>query len=119
MLDFGAASVDGWLARLAAAELGVTDDEVLDASARQLAIDDRRIDLTRLEYELLSKLQQSRGRFLSKQQLFDAVWGCDSRAGSNVVEVVIRSLRKKLGDHASLIQTKRGLGYRLRASDRS
>ena len=119
VLDFGAASVDGWLARLVAAELGVTNDEVLDASARELAIDGKRIALTRLEYELLSTLRQRQGRFATKEELFNAVWPAGSRAGSNVVEVVVRSLRKKLGVHASLIETKRGLGYRLRTAEPS
>lgn len=116
---FRGASVDGWLARLAAAELGLTDDEMLDASARQLSIDGKRIDLTRLEYELLSTLRQRQGRFATKEELFNSVWPSGSRAGSNVVEVVVGSLREKLGVHASLIETKRGLGYRMRPAEPS
>ena len=51
------------------------------------------------------------GQVLSREQLLSMVWGYDFDPGSNVVEVYIRYLRKKLGD--SVIETARGMGYRL------
>jgi hypothetical protein len=57
MLDFGPASVDGWLADLAAAELGVQrDPELLDVEARELVLEDRRVGLTRLEFGVMHYL---------------------------------------------------------------
>src|SRR5262249_3803718 len=58
MLDFGPSSVDGWLTRLAARELLITDDSILDPLARQLVVDGLRVDLTRLEFDLFDYLYQ-------------------------------------------------------------
>lgn len=116
-LDFGPASVDGWLAWLAGSELGVEDeeDDFLDVDARELVIDDRRTRLTPLEFEVLNYLRQHEGRVVNRISLLQDVWGYSYQGGSNVVEAVIRSLRKKLGSRASMIETVRGSGYRLRS----
>jgi hypothetical protein len=57
MLDFGPSSVDGWLARLVAAELGVEEDSLLDCAARELVFNGHRIGLTRLEFGVMEFLQ--------------------------------------------------------------
>lgn len=114
MLDFGPSSVDGWLARLVASELGVEDDGLLDCAARELVLNGRRIDLTRLEFGVMEYLQRHAGQAVPRISLLENVWEQSYDGGSNVVDVVIRALRKKLGDRASVIETVQGVGYRLR-----
>jgi len=75
-----------------------------------------RIDLTKTEYELLLQFVTSDGAVLSREALFDSVWGSQFLGGSNVVDVHIKTLRKKLKDSAvapKYIVTVRGAGYRL------
>ena len=114
MLDFGPSSVDGWLARLVAAELGVEDDGLLDSAARELVLNGRRISLTKLEFAVMEYLQQHIGQAVPRISFLENVWEQSYDGGSNVVDVVIRTLRKKLGDRASVIETVQGVGYRLR-----
>jgi hypothetical protein len=113
MLDFGPSSVDGWLARLVAAELGVETGGLLDCGARELVLDGRRVGLTRLEFGVMEYLYSSAGEAVARSSLLENVWEQNHDAGGNVVDVVIRALRKKLGDKASLIETVHGVGYRL------
>lgn len=112
MLDFGPSSVDGWLACLVGAELGVEDDDLFDVAARELVLDGARVGLTRLEFEVLRYLHEREGRAVSRQSLLADVWGYEYQGGSNVVESVVRGLRKKLGQRAGVIQTVPGVGYR-------
>jgi hypothetical protein len=114
MLDFGPSSVDGWLARLVAAELGVEDNGVLDCSARELVLNGRRAGLTKLEFGVMEYLQQHAGDAIPRITLLENVWGQSYDGGSNVVDVIVRALRKKLGDRSSVIETVQGVGYRLR-----
>jgi hypothetical protein len=114
MLDFGPSSVDGWLARLVASELGVEDNGLLDCAARELALNGRRVSLTRLEFGVMEYLQRHAGQAVPRVSLLENVWEQSYDGGSNVVDVVIRALRKKLGDRASAIETVQGVGYRLR-----
>jgi DNA-binding response OmpR family regulator len=103
-VDFGPASVDGWLDELGERKLQVVADDGpgLDSAG-----------LTRLEAEVLGYLQRHAGQPVERAALLRDVWGYDWTGGSNVVEVVISSLRRKLGDRAGTIQTVRGVGYRL------
>lgn len=74
------------------------------------------IDLTKTEYDLFVQLLEKEGSVLSREDLLEAVWGTTFLGGSNVVDVHIKSLRKKLGDRAvspDYIATVRGVGYRL------
>jgi len=76
----------------------------------------RRIELTKTEYDLLLHFVSSDGSVLTRENLLDTVWGMQFYGGSNVVDVHIKSLRKKLGDSAvapRYIVTVRGAGYRL------
>jgi DNA-binding response OmpR family regulator len=70
------------------------------------------VDLTAREFALLEALLRHAGQVLSRGQLLSHVWGFSFDPGSNVVDVYINSLRKKLG--AGVIETVRGAGYRLR-----
>ena len=114
MLDFGPSSVDGWLARLVAAELGIEDDGLLDSAARELVLNGRRVSLTKLEFGVMEYLQMHAGKAVSRVSLLENVWQQRYDGGSNVVDVVVRSLRKKLAGRASMIETVQGVGYRLR-----
>jgi DNA-binding winged helix-turn-helix (wHTH) protein len=117
MLDFGAASVDGWLARLVAGELGVSATEMLDTEARELVIENSRIRLTRLEFEVFRYLRERENKAVAREAMIHDVWGHKYDVGSNVVDAVIKTLRKKLGPHAALIETVAGFGYRFRARE--
>jgi hypothetical protein len=110
-LDLGPASVDGWLSRLIADDLQL-DDELLDEQQRQLVIDGARIDLTPLEFDLLRYLLDREGLIVERRAILRDVWGTDWSGGSNVIEAVISALRRKLGRHAGMIETVRGVGYR-------
>ncbi|MBZ5506294.1 MAG: winged helix-turn-helix domain-containing protein [Acidobacteriia bacterium] len=116
MLDFGPSSVDGWLARLAAGELGVTSDDLLDVDARELIVDSRRVGLTALEFAVIHYLSQREGKAVNRTSLIEDVWGYKYDVGSNVVDAVIKSLRKKLGKYSKVIETVPGFGYRFRQS---
>ena len=114
MLDFGPGSVDGWIFDLVAAELGIDEERLLDSGARELLIDGARIPLTPLEYGVVSVLESRAGEAVSRAELLREVWGHAHEGGSNVVDAVIRGLRRKCGDNAGLLETVRGIGYRLR-----
>ncbi len=91
----------------AALELGGV---TLDLHSRTVTIDERRIDLTAREFALLETFMRHPGQVLSQVQLMDRVWGYDFEPGSNVVEVYVGYLRRKLGRER--IDTVRGAGYR-------
>ena len=117
--DFGPSSIDGWLSRLVAAELQIEDDSILDLAQHQLVLDGRRVDLTKLEFDVISYLQQHQGLVVERAALLRDVWGYEYTGGSNVIEANVRSLRRKLGDRAGSIETVRGLGYRFSVPVRS
>jgi DNA-binding response OmpR family regulator len=86
-------------------------DLVLDLRTRRASIGERAVELTAREYGLLEVFLRHPDQVLSREQLLSHVWGYDFDPGSNVVEVYVRYLRKKLGD--TVIETVRGMGYRL------
>jgi DNA-binding response OmpR family regulator len=92
----------------------VEDDGLLDSVSRELLLDGRRISLTPLEFAVMEYLQQRAGQAVTRVSLLENVWERSEIGGSNVVDVVIRALRRKLGDRASAIETVQGVGYRLR-----
>lgn len=72
------------------------------------------MSLTVREFELLSFLMRSPGVVFNRETLLQRVWGWDFDGGSRTVDVHVQTLRQKLGEHADLIETVRGVGYRLR-----
>ena len=112
LCDLGPDSVAGWLSGLAAHDIAV-EPTVLDDEARELVLDDRRVALTKLECDVLRYLDDRRGETVAREALLRDVWGYEWTGGSNVVEVAVSGLRRKLGDRASALQTVRGVGYRL------
>lgn len=117
MLDFGPNSVDGWFARLVAAELGIATSSLLDVGSRALLVGSRREPLTPREFDTLHYLVQRTGEVVHREKLLADVWGDDADVASNVVDVVVRSLRKKLAERAHVIETVSGIGYRLREEE--
>ena len=115
-LDFGPASVDGWLTRIIATELRVEDDSILDIAQHQLVLGDSRVALTRLEFEVFRYLYERPGAVVERAVLLRDVWGYDYAGGSNIIEALVASLRRKLGDRAVVIETVRGVGYRFVAA---
>jgi hypothetical protein len=113
--DFGPSSIDGWLTDLAAREMLIGDHDLLDPDRRQLILDGTRADLTKLEFDVLQYLHEREGRVVSRAELLRDVWGYGWSGSSNVVEVVISALRRKLGDSGASVQTVRGAGYRFTA----
>ena len=88
----------------------------LDTGARLASRGDRQINLTTTEYELLRLLLMHPRQVVTKDQILERVWGYDFGGSANIVEVYVRSLRKKLEERGEprLIQTIRGAGYALR-----
>ena len=91
----------------------VVGDVSLDIRARTANRGEVTVELSSREFSLLEMLLSHAGQVLSREQILSGVWGYDYDPGSNVVEVYVRNLRRKLGD--DLIETVRGMGYRLRA----
>jgi len=89
-------------------------DVSLDLRTRRAAVDGRTVELSAREFALAEMFWRNPGQVLSREQLLSHVWGYDFDPSSNVVDVYVGYLRKKLGP--SLIQTVRGMGYRLSAS---
>ena len=73
-----------------------------------------RVNLTSLEFGVMQYLQDHPGKAVSRYDLMEAVWGYRNDTASNVVDVVVRSLRRKLGVESSAVETVRGTGYRYR-----
>jgi len=94
-------------------------DLVLDPRKLGVIRAGKPVRLTAREFAFLELLARHPGQVFTQEHLMDALWGADAEIGSNVVEVYIRSLRRKLDDgrRDGLIETIRGAGYRLRAPD--
>jgi len=82
----------------------------LDLRTRRARVGERDIELSAREFTLLEAFLGNPGQVLSREQLLDHVWGLDFDPGSNVVDVYVGYLRRKLG--ADTITTVRGMGYR-------
>lgn len=84
----------------------------MDLLERTVSVDGRRVDLSARQFELLEVLLRAAGQVLSRRQLLEQVWGFSFDPGTNVVDVYVGYLRKKLGPER--IETVRNRGYRLR-----
>jgi DNA-binding response OmpR family regulator len=87
-------------------------DASLDLRTRRVRVGDRQAELSAREFALAEVFFRHPEQVLSREQLLDAAWGYDFDPGSNVVDVYVGYLRRKLGPE--LIETARGMGYRLR-----
>jgi DNA-binding response OmpR family regulator len=101
---------EGEATMLRAGDLG------LDLRTRRASVGERTVELTAREFALVETFLRHPDQVLSREQLLSHVWGYAFEPGSNVVEVYIRYLRRKLGEER--IETVRGMGYRLRSETR-
>jgi len=83
----------------------------LDVGARTVSVDDKTIELTTIEFDLLKVLAENRGRVVTREQLLEKVWGGEYFGEMRVVDVHLGHVRQKIG-RDDLIVTIRGIGYR-------
>lgn len=97
----------------------VIEDLILDLAKKTVTRNNINIDLTAKEYEVLEYLMQNKGHILSREQIREHVWDFDYDGESNIIDVLIKNIRKKIDIDSSkqLISTKRGLGYVIKESD--
>lgn len=91
----------------------VIGDLILDTSEKSVTRAGKQIELTGKEYEVLEYLMQSKNRILSRDQIKEHVWDFDYEGDSNIIDVLIKNIRKKIDieNGKQIIYTKRGLGY--------
>jgi two-component system alkaline phosphatase synthesis response regulator PhoP len=87
----------------------------LSAEQRRVLLGSEELVLTFKEFELLQHLMRNENLVLSRDKLLETIWGYDFEGETRTVDVHIRSLRQKLGDCADMIDTVRGVGYRIRS----
>ena len=88
-------------------------DIVLSPSHREVTVAGEPLKLTLREFDLLEYLMRKPGVVFTRESLLQSVWGWDFDGGSRTVDVHVQTLRQKLGERASAIETVRGVGYRL------
>ena len=95
------------------------EDLTMNLLTREVMRADRRIELTNREFVLLERFMRSPGRVFTRAQILEQAWSSDFDPGSNLVDVYVQRLRKKVDGDAPnrLIETIRGVGYRIRGSD--
>jgi len=89
----------------------------LDTRTRTITTGDRTVELSAREFSLAETFMQHPDQILSREQLLSRVWGYDYDPGTNIVDVYVANLRRKLGH--DVIETRRGAGYRLRSTPTS
>ncbi len=87
---------------------------VMDQRRYQASADGKPLSLTRSEFRLLNTLVRQPGRVFRRSELIDAALGEDTIVTERTIDVHIRAIRRKLGAHADLVETMRGVGYRFR-----
>lgn len=86
---------------------------MIDEEVHQLTIDGNKVDLTVTEFKLLKILMERKGRVQTRENLLVNVWNYDADIETRTVDTHIRRLREKLGSEADMIETIRGVGYRM------
>lgn len=85
---------------------------VIDKTAHQVTIDDRPVELSAKEFDLLSYFIENNGRALSREQILNSVWNYDYYGDARTIDTHVKKLRSKMGDKGELIKTIWGLGYK-------
>ena len=96
----------------AATDRIVIRDLIIDSGKHEVKIEGEAISLTSTEFKLLHHLASFRGRAFSREHLLNRVVGMGVVVVDRNIDVHIRAVRKKLGNHSNMIQTIRGVGYR-------
>jgi DNA-binding response OmpR family regulator len=95
----------------------ILGDFVMQVQSRKLFCNGQEVELTKKEYDLLQYLVLNHDKVLTRQQLYEHIWGniLDDQYDSNFIDVHIKNVRKKLNVHASSpwLETSRGVGYRV------
>lgn len=91
----------------------------LNVKKHEVTVDGNAVTLTLKEFELLNRLAQNQNIVLTRDRLLEEIWGYDFSGETRTVDVHVRTLRQKLGSAGELIQTVRGVGYRLGGTDES
>ena len=86
----------------------------IDPARHEVRVNGKQVHLTSIEFKLLQRLMQRRGRVQERDRLLNEVWGYESVIDTRTVDTHVRRLRKKLGEAANVIESVRGFGYRLR-----
>lgn len=85
----------------------------IDVEKHKVKVDGETVTLTLKEFELLEKLMKNRHIVLTRDRLLEEIWGYDFTGETRTVDVHVRTLRQKLGTAGELIETVRGVGYRI------
>ena len=88
-------------------------DVTVDGNSRRVTVGENEVALTYKEFELLSQLIRNKGLVMTRDKLMVNVWGTDFKGESRTVDVHIRTLRQKLGEAGSYIETVRNVGYKV------
>ncbi|MEG2206862.1 MAG: response regulator transcription factor [Clostridia bacterium] len=88
---------------------------LMDTQRHKVFAGETEILLTHMEFELLRYLLVNQGIALTRERLLDTVWGMEYAGDTRTVDVHMRTLRVKLGEQSALVQTVRGVGYRMEA----
>lgn len=91
------------------------DDLKLSVGRHKVYWKEEKVELTRKEFELLQYLMENKGLVMTRNQILCHVWGYDFDGETRTVDVHVRTLRQKLGEAGNLIETVRGVGYRIGA----
>ena len=91
----------------------IYDELKLSVGKHKVYWKNEKIELTRKEFELLQYLMENKGLVMTRNQILCHVWGYDFDGETRTVDVHVRTLRQKLGDAGNLIETVRGVGYRI------
>lgn len=86
---------------------------VVDSQKHEVTVDGERVVLTLKEFELLELLMNNRNIVLSREKLLSKIWGYEYAGETRTIDVHIRTLRQKLGEKGNIIETVRGVGYRV------
>lgn len=89
---------------------------LLDSDKHELVVNNRKVDLTATEFKLLQLLMERKGRVQSRENLLINVWNYETDIETRTVDTHVRRLREKLGQSADMIETVRGVGYRISES---
>ncbi|HIY13516.1 MAG TPA: response regulator transcription factor [Candidatus Agathobaculum merdipullorum] len=95
------------------ARLLVAGEICVDERAHSVFVGEREVQLTLKEYQLLCLLMKNRGAVLTRDVLLENIWGYGNESETRTVDVHIRTLRQKLGTAGAMIETVRGVGYRM------